>query len=101
MSLSCLPFPSIVYIIPQDLPDLLHIDATSTTTHDTHIFSIKAQEFKPKDLHLPLKFGTTECLDTSSIDPFLLSITKSKGGKVQVEDMSLIQSPPFSPMSPI
>jgi hypothetical protein len=101
MSLSHSPSPSIIYVVPQDLLDPLRIDATGTTAGNLHIFNIKAQEFKPKGPRLPLlKFGTTECLDTSSINPALLNITKSKGGKVQMEDMSLIQSPPFTPVSP-
>jgi hypothetical protein len=77
--------------VPKDLLDLFHIDATGTTPGNTHIFDIKAQVFKPKGLRLPtLSFGTAECLNTSSIDPALLKITKSKGGKVQMEDASLV-----------
>jgi hypothetical protein len=94
------PSPDIVYIAPKDLPDLFYIDATGTTPGNTHIFDIKAQVFKPKGPRLPtLSFGTAKCLDTSSINPALLGITKSKGGKVQMEDVSLVQSPPFTPVS--
>jgi hypothetical protein len=101
MSLSHSCSPSIIYVAPQDLLNLLHIDAAGTTAGTSHIFNIKAQEFKPKGPRLlTLKFGTTKCLDTSSIDPTLLDITKSKGGKVQMEDTSLVQSPPFTPVSP-
>jgi hypothetical protein len=87
--------------MPKDLLDPFHIDATGTTPSNTHIFNIKAQVFKLKGPRLPtLSFGTAECLNTSSIDPALLKITKSKGGKVQMEDVSLIQSPLFTPVSP-
>jgi hypothetical protein len=100
-SFSNSPFPDIVYVAPKDLPDLFHIDAASTTPGNTHIFNIKAQVFKPKGPRLPtLNFGTAKCLNTSSINPALLKITKSKGGKVQMEDASLVQSPPFTPVSP-
>jgi hypothetical protein len=98
MSLSCSPSPSIVYVTPQDLPEPQHIDAAGATFCNLHIFDIKAQIFKPKGLRLPtLNFGTAECLDIS-INPALLDITKSKGGKVQMEDASLVQSPPFTPV---
>jgi hypothetical protein len=101
MSLSNSPSPDIIYVTPKDLPDPFHINAASTTPSNTHIFDIKAQVFKPKGPRLlTLSFGTTKCLDTSSINPALLKITKSKGGKVQMEDASLIQSPLFTPVSP-
>jgi hypothetical protein len=100
MSLSNSPSPDIVYVTPKDLPDPFHINAAGTTPGNTHIFNIKAQVFKPKGLRLlTLNFSTTKCLDTSSIDPTLLEITKLKGGKVQMEDMSLVQSPLFTPVS--
>jgi hypothetical protein len=87
--------------MPKNLLDPFHINAASTTPSNTHIFNIKAQVFKPKGPRLPtLSFGTAKCLDTSSINPALLEITKSKGGKVQMEDVSLIQSPSFTPVSP-
>jgi hypothetical protein len=101
MSLSNSPSPDIVYVVPKDLPDPFHINAAGTTPGNIHIFNIKAQVFKPKGPRLPtLSFGTAKHLNTSSIDPTLLKITKSKGGKVQMEDVSLVQSPPFTPVSP-
>jgi hypothetical protein len=91
MSLSRSPSPSIIYVAPQDLPEPQHINAARATSHNSHIFDIKVQVFKPKGLRLlTLNFGTTERLDISSIDPALLDITKPKGGKVQIEDASLI-----------
>jgi hypothetical protein len=101
MSLFNSPSPDIIYVAPKDLPDPFHIDSAGTTPSNTHIFDIKAQVFKPKGPRLPtLSFGTTKYLDTFSINPALLEITKSKGGKVQLEDASLVQSPLFTPVSP-
>jgi hypothetical protein len=91
------PYP----IHPPPILSMLHPRTCQIHSSNTHIFDIKAQVFKPKGPRLlTLNFGTAEHLDTSSIDPALLKITKSKGGKVQMEDASLVQSPLFTPVSP-